>query len=187
MTLLESQLKLKNGDQAPDFKLQGVDGKTYSLSDFSGKPGKQGALIIFMCNHCPYVKAKVEAMKDLQHKFGDKISIVGINSNDPDYPDEGMDNMKKHVADWDLNFTYLIDDTQKIAKDYGAVCTPDPFLFDKDFKLVFHGRINDAMSPDATAQEHTMEEVITNLLSGRKISNEFKPSMGCSIKWIEPQ
>lgn len=182
MTLLQSQLKLKTGDQAPDFKLTGIDGKEYSLSDFADK---QGILIIFMCNHCPYVITKIDAIKSLQEKFGDKISIVGINSNDSNYPSEGMENMKSQAKSWNLNFTYLLDDTQQVARDYGAVCTPDPFLFDKDGKLVFHGRINNAMSPSEEPTENTMEDIINKLLNNEAIPQESMPSQGCSIKWKE--
>ena len=124
-------------------------------------------------------------MKDLQNKFGDKISIVGINSNDPDYEDEGFENMKQHAADWGLNFTYLIDDTQQVARDYGAVCTPDPFLFDQDGKLIFHGRLNNAMSPTEQSTENTMENIINKFLNNEEIPQEPMPSQGCSIKWKE--
>lgn len=180
MVLLKSQKKLNKGDQAPDFSLTATDGKTYSLGDFLDK---KGLLIIFMCNHCPYVQTKIEAIKNLHQKFFDKINIVGINSNDPDYPDEGMDNMKKYANDWGLPIAYLLDDTQEVAKKYGAVCTPDPFLFDEKGNLVFHGRIDNAMSPDAVATQNTMEIIISKMLNNEQIGDEILPSQGCSIKW----
>jgi len=180
MALTESQMKLNPGDKAPDFSLEGIDGKTYSLADFSGK---EGLLVIFMCNHCPYVKAKVEDLNRLHEKFGDKVAIVGINSNDPDFPGEGMENMKQFAKERNIQFAYLLDDSQEVAKAYGAVCTPDPFLFDKDMKLLFHGRINDALQPDDTATEQTMEINLQKMLDGEEIDKDFKPSMGCSIKW----
>ena len=182
MSLTESQVKMNPGDKSPDFSLQGTDGKTHSLDSFSGK---EGYLIVFMCNHCPYVIAKTDALNALQEKFGDKIAIIGINSSDPAYPGEGMDKMKAFVEEKGLQFPYLLDDAQTVAKAYGAVCTPDPFLFDKEGKLVFHGRINNAMQPEDTATEDTMGQVISQMLAGEAIDPELKPSMGCSIKWIE--
>ena len=187
MVLTKSEAKLQFGDKAPDFDLQGVDGKRYSLADFKGK---DGLLIIFMCNHCPYVQAKMASIVELYKKFGDppggeagRIGLIGINSNDPEYPGEGMEHMKEFVQERNIKFTYVLDDTQEIAKSYGATCTPDPFLFDKDKKLVFHGRINDAMEPDDTSSENTMELNIEKMLQGESIDPSFNPSRGCSIKW----
>jgi len=185
MSLTQSGAKLHTRDKAPDFELQGVDDKAYSLHDFAGR---EGLLIIFMCNHCPYVKAKMKEMVRLHEKFGDKIAIIGINSNDPEYPGEGMDNMKAFTQEYGVSFPYVLDDTQEIARNYGATCTPDPFLFDKEMKLVFHGRLNDAMEPNDEAKENTMEEVIQQMVNGNPPAGgeeELKPSMGCSIKWIE--
>ncbi len=180
MALIQSFIKLNNGEKAPNFSLQGIDGKTYSLSDFAAK---KGMLIIFMCNHCPFVKAKVGDLVKLYEKYGNEIAVVGINSNDKEYEGEGMENMKQFARERGIAFPYLLDETQKIAKSYGAVCTPDPFLFDGEQKLVFHGRINNAFNPEDSATEHTMDENIQKILNGEKISDEFKPSMGCSIKW----
>ena len=183
MVLLESQIKLQTGDQAPDFELMGIDDKKHSLSDYKDA---QGVLIIFMCNHCPYVKAKVEAIKEIHQKFKDKIGIVGINSNDPiKYPDDSFESMKEVASEKGIEFDYLVDETQEIAKKYGAMCTPDPFLFNKEGKLVFHGRIDNAMKPEDTATEKTMINNIEKLLSGEKIEKDFDPSIGCSIKWKE--
>lgn len=191
MVLTQSFQKLNRGDKAPDFSLKGVDDKTYSLADLVGKEGlpaeasaKAGLLVIFMCNHCPYVKAKMEAIVQLHKKWGDKVAFVGINSNDPEYKGEGMENMKEFTKERTMQFPYLLDETQETARAYGATCTPDPFLFDKDFNLVFHGRIDDALEPGQEVKETTMDENIEKLLSGQEISQELKPSMGCSIKWV---
>ena len=136
-----------------------------------------------MCNHCPFVKAKIEAIKELHGKFKDDISIVGINSNDSvKYPDDDFDSMKAVAKEKGLEIDYLVDETQEIAKKYGAVCTPDPFLFDSDRKLVFHGRIDNAMNPDAVATEKVMIKNIGAFLNGEKIEKDFDPSIGCSIK-----
>lgn len=178
MALTTSQQKLKIGSRAPSFALRGVDGKTYSLKEFSLKP----LLVIFMCNHCPYVQAKMDAIIKLAEKFAGKISVLGINSN-AGYPGDDFEDMKAFASEKGINFPYVFDETQEVAKAYGAVCTPDPFLFDKNQKLVFHGRIDDALELGATAREHTMESNISRLLDGIKIDKNFEPSMGCSIKW----
>ena len=186
MVLTQSFQKLNNGDKAPDFPpaggLRGVDGKTYSLADFSNK---EGLLIVFMCNHCPYVKAKIGAVVQLHEKYKDKVAVVGINSNDPHYEGEGMENMKAFAKERNMKFPYVLDHTQEVARAYGATCTPDPFLFDKEQKLVFHGRIDDALEPGQEVTERTMDENIQKLLQGEEIGGSFRPSMGCSIKWIE--
>ncbi len=183
MVLLESQIKLKTGDQAPDFDLIGIDDKNHSLNDYKDY---DGLLVLFICNHCPYVKAKVEAIKEIHEKFKGKIALVGINSNDPiNYPDDSFENMKKTAQEKGIKFDYLVDDSQEIAKKYGAICTPDPFLFNKERKLVFHGRIDNAMKPEDTATEKTIINNIEKLLAGEKIEKDFDPSIGCSIKWKE--
>ena len=183
MVLLESQIKLKPGDKAPEFELLGVDDKKHTLNDYNNY---HGILVIFMCNHCPYVKAKVEALNELYEKFGDKIAIIGINSNDSkDYPEDSFENMKITVKEKGFKFDYLVDDTQEIAKKYGAICTPDPFLFNSNKQLIFHGKIDNAMKPDAIATEKTMSKNIEKLLVGEKIEKDFDPSIGCSIKWKE--
>ena len=182
MVLLESQTKLQTGDIAPSFELLGVDDKTHTLSEY----GKDGLLVIFMCNHCPYVKAKSDALNELYDMFGEKIDIVGINSNDPvGYPEDSLENMKKTVEEKAFLFDYLVDGSQDVAKRYGAVCTPDPFLFDKDRRLVFHGRIDNAMKPGDVPTEKIIIINIQKMLSGQKIENDFDPSIGCSIKWKE--
>jgi peroxiredoxin len=171
---------LKAKSSAPYFKLKGIDNKIYSINDFQSKL----LLIVFMCNHCPYVKAQIKDLVELQAKFvTSDLQIIGINSNDPNYQDEGFENMIKFASSNGLNFPYLIDDTQAVAKSFGAVCTPDPFLFNIDRKLVFHGRITNAAQPDATPTVYVMENNIFKLLHGEDLERDFDPSVGCSIKW----
>ena len=179
MVLTQSYRKLNAGDKAPYFILRGVDDRDHGMKEFFGKP----TLVVFMCNHCPYVKAKISAIVKLKKAFGDKINVIGVNSNDPDYEGEGFMNMKKFAREFKLNFHYLIDDSQKVARSYGAVCTPDPFLFDADGKLVYHGRLDSSASIEATTEGDIMETNIDSLLSGDRIKNDFLPSQGCSIKW----
>lgn len=175
-----SSQTLKKNNTAPTFRLMGTDNKFYSLADFRSKC----LLIVFICNHCPYVKARIGDLVTLQSKFPESgLQIVGINSNDPTYQDEGFENMVKFSKENNLNFPYLMDDTQQIARSYGAVCTPDPFLFDQNRRLVFHGKINDAMEPEMTPQVNVMENNIRKILDGEIIEKDFDPSIGCSIKW----
>ena len=184
MAKMESVISLKTGDSAPEFSLKGIDDEMHSLNDYS----KKGLLIIFMCNHCPFVKAKIEAIKEIHNKFKDDISIVGINSNDSvKYPDDNFDSMKNVANEKGLEIDYLVDETQNTAKKYGAVCTPDPFLFDSEKKLIFHGRIDDAMNPEAEVSEKVMINNIQKFLEVQKIEKDFDPSIGCSIKWKEQQ
>ena len=181
MVLLESKITLKTGDSAPDFSLKGIDDQIHSLGSYAQS---KGLLIIFMCNHCPYVKAKIDAIKQIHEKFNENIALVGINSNDStEYPDDSFESMKKVANEKGMKFDYLVDDKQDVAKRYGAVCTPDPFLFDEDRKLIFHGRIDNAMNPDATATENIMQNNLKKFLAGEKIEKDFDPSIGCSIKW----
>lgn len=171
---------LPTGSAAPGFSLKGVDGKVHSLAEYKSKT----TLVIFICNHCPYVKARINDVVALQNKFSpSELQVIGINSNDPNYQDEGFDNMIKFSKDYKLNFPYLIDETQQVARDFGAVCTPDPFLLDADKKLAFHGKINDALEPEAKPTVPVMENNVRKLLKGEKPEKDFDPSIGCSIKW----
>jgi peroxiredoxin len=175
-----SNQTLKKNNIAPPFSLKGTDDKSYSLDDFKSN----NLLVVFICNHCPYVKARIGDLVALQTKFSEsELQIVGINSNDPSYQDEGFDNMVKFSKEHNLNFPYLLDDSQQVAKSYGAVCTPDPFLFDQNRRLIFHGKINDAMEPEMTPQMNVMENNIRKALDGKPIEKDFDPSIGCSIKW----
>jgi len=183
MVLLKSEISLKTGDVAPDFDLIGTDDKRHSLNYYKDY---QGILVIFMCNHCPYVKAKIDAIKEIHEKFKGSVALIGINSNDPvDYPDDSFENMKKIASEKGFDFDYLVDETQQVAKKYGAVCTPDPFLFNKDRKLIFHGKIDNSTKPEDTATEKTLINNIEKFLAGEKIEKDFDPSIGCSIKWKE--
>lgn len=171
---------LKTGSRAPDFKLKGVDGMIHSLGDYKSK----ATLVVFICNHCPYVKARINDIVTLQGRFvPSELQVIGINSNDPNYSDEGFDNMIIFANQYKLNFPYLFDESQDTARAYGAVCTPDPFLLDTDRKLIFHGRINDALEPEANPKVQVMENNVRKLLRGENIDKDFDPSIGCSIKW----
>ncbi len=188
MVLLESVMLPENW-QAEDFQLKGTDGKQYSLKDFKDK---DGLLVIFTCNHCPYAEASWPVLIDLHQEFKNKVNFVAINPNDPEtYPDDDFENMKKLVKEMELGFPYLIDATQEVAKTYKAQCTPDLYLFKKDggkFKLYYHGRINDNWPLDfARGKQKVTEEnlkgALQGLMDGKEASKNQPASMGCSIKW----
>lgn len=184
MVLLASEYKiLKQGETAPAFKLPATDDNTYSLKQIIGS---KSTLIIFMCNHCPYVLPKIKEIKRIASNFRDKgLAVIGINPNESlNYPEDSFAKMKEYFEKWKIPFYYLRDETQDIARAYGAVCTPDPFLFDSHLKLVYHGRIDDTHGKEAAAM-HELYEVIGEFLTTEKIIRAEKPSMGCSIKWKE--
>lgn len=171
---------LRAGDKAPEFNLKGVDGRMHPLKGFNSRV----TLVVFICNHCPYVKARISDIVELQSKFKpSELQVIGINSNDPNYDGEGYDNMVRFAKTYSLNFPYLIDDSQDVARAYGAVCTPDPFLFDTDRRLVFHGKINDALEPETRPKTPVMENNVRKVLRGEMLEKDFDPSIGCSIKW----
>jgi peroxiredoxin len=184
MTLTYSSYKVLGKDaRAPAFSLEGTDGKTYSSSDLKGK---KAVLIIFMCNHCPYVVPKFDYFVELQEKYGnDGLQIIAINSNDTaNYQEDSFAKMKEYAQKYKFNFPYLLDETQKIAKAYGAECTPDPFLFGPGMRLKYHGRFDDAHGKghyEGSTSE--MEEAIKQVLLGQEVTVEKLPSCGCNIKW----
>ena len=175
---------IQRGEPAPDFELPGVDGQTHSLSDFADH---QALLVVFTCNHCPYAQAKFDELNHLASEYDD-LAVVGINHNDAaEYPDHSAERMRALVDDGTIQYdAYLRDERQAVAREYGAVCTPDPFLFagdGSDFELVYHGRIDDAPNPDDEPTVMELRDIVDRLLSGEEIDDEFRPSRGCSIKW----
>jgi peroxiredoxin len=176
-----SYSKLKKGDPAPEFELKGVDGKKHCMKEFRGKI----TLVVFMCNHCPYVQPKFSYLNELQEKFKGNVKVIGINSNSPEIVEEdSFEKMKEYAKKNAFKFLYLIDETQETAKSFGAVCTPDPFLFNEKHELVYHGRLDDAhMQEHTKAKTKEIEEAIEQLIQKKEVSVEEKPSMGCSIKW----
>lgn len=171
------------GWQAPDFSLPGADGKTYTLADVQGE---NGTLIVFMCNHCPYVLAVLERLirdvKDLQAKG---IGVAAINANDPSqYPADSFDNMKKMATEHGFTFPYLFDESQDVARAYDAVCTPDFFGFDKDLGLQYRGRLDASKKETAPADaRRDLYEAMAQVAETGHGPKEQIPSMGCSIKW----
>ena len=181
MVLLHSE-KSQLGTPAPDFSLKGVDGKTYSLAGFTGK---KVLIVMFICNHCPYVKAVEDRIIQLQRDYSSKsVQLVGICANDPtDYPDDYPENLRKRWQVKDYRFPYLVDETQDVARAYGAVCTPDIFVFDSERKLAYHGQLDNKWQDVAKVTRHDLREAVDLLLAGKRPSSDQIPSMGCSIKW----
>ena len=170
---------------AIDFSLPGVDGKDWSLADCAGE---KGLLVMFICNHCPYVKAIMKRLvRDTKELKTRGINTVAIMSNDPtEYVEDSFENMQKIAKEFDFSFPYLLDESQNVAKAYGAVCTPDFFGYNTDLKLQYRGRF------DASRKETAVEDVRRDLLESMsevaktgKGPSEQIPSMGCSIKWKE--
>lgn len=186
MALQRSDSDLERGDPAPEFSLPGTDGERYSPADFADH---ELLLVVFTCNHCPYAKAKIEPLNDISADY-DEVAVVGINANDAEeYPEDSFERMRELVADGTVRYdAYLRDESQDVARAYGAVCTPDPFLFERrdgEFRLAYHGRVDDAHDPDAEPSEHTIREAIESALAGGEVAVEEQPSRGCSIKWRE--
>lgn len=175
--------KTSIGTAAIDFSLPDVTGRTYSLADFKDK---EALVVVFTCNHCPYARAAWPLLIALHKKYKDRVAFVGINPNDEQaYPDDSFENMKKYKKEWGITFPYLRDETQQVARAYDAQCTPDIYVFDKDRKLAYRGRINDNWQDPSKVTRHDLADAIDALLSGQKVTDEQFPSMGCSIKWKE--
>jgi peroxiredoxin len=170
------------GSPAPDFDLRGTDGQRHNLAS---SRGPSGLLVMFICNHCPYVKAVRERLvRDCGELSKHGIGSVAIMSNDPaDYPDDSFANMKKIAAQFRYPFPYLLDETQEVAKAYGAVCTPDFFGYDAGLNLRYRGRL-DASGREATpsARRELFDAMLQIARTGTGPAEQFA-SIGCSIKW----
>lgn len=170
------------GWKAIDFSLQGIDGQTYSLADVAGP---KGTVIVFMCNHCPYVRSIAERLADEARALKALgIGFAGINANDATaYPEDSFDNMKDFAKEHGIEFPYLFDPTQETARAYDAVCTPDFFGFNKDWELQYRGRLDESKTtliPNARRELYEAMQAVAETGHGPA---EQIASMGCSIKW----
>ena len=181
MVVLRSEM-VPLGTPADDFTLPGVDGKRYSLGSFEGK---QILVVIFMCNHCPYVKATLDRMIRIQKRYQDKsVQLIGINPNDETtYPDDSFENMKVVAKAKEIPFPYLRDESQQVARKYNAVCTPDIFVYGPERKLLYRGRIDDNWQFEEKVTAHDLTDALDAIMSGKTVTEKQHPSMGCSIKW----
>ncbi len=171
------------GTAAPDFSLPDTDGKRVSLSDFADAPA---LLVIFMCNHCPYVKHVAAGLAQLAKDYQPRgVAVVGINANDVDtYADDSPAKMAEEVKHRGYNFPYLYDATQAVAKAYRAACTPDFYVFDRDRKLVYRGQM-DASRPgnNVPVSGQDLRAALDAVLAGQPVSGNQRASLGCNIKW----
>lgn len=171
------------GTPAPDFSLINVDGQTISLSDFKGQPG---LLVIFMCNHCPFVKHVAPELARLAMDYMPRgIAVVGINSNDTGtHPEDSPEQMVHEAEQRGYAFPYLFDEDQEVAKAYQAACTPDFFLFDKEQKLYYRGQLDPSRpKTGAVADGRDLRAALDALLAGKPAPEKQIPSLGCNIKW----
>lgn len=171
------------GTPAPDFSLPDTEGKTVSLDDFKDAPA---LLVIFMCNHCPYVIHVREGLAQLAREYQEKgVAIVGINANDvSNFPQDSPEKMKEEANAVGYVFPYLFDESQEVAKAYHAACTPDFFLFDKDQKLVYRGQMDSSRpNSEIPVTGEDLRRAMDAVLAGQPVPKDQKPSMGCDIKW----
>lgn len=179
MALTYSQPK-DLGLPAPSFCLPGADGQTYCLKDFDEA---KVLVVIFTCNHCPYaqgIRPRLIALHDFYDELG--VQFLAINANDDAaYPEDSLEHMKEER--YTYPFPYLRDETQEVAQQYGAVCTPDIFVYDEKRQLTYHGRVDDNWKDVEKVTQEDLRDALDDLLNGERPSEEQHPSMGCSIKW----
>lgn len=169
------------GSGAPGFDLPGIDGKRYSVSSFAAKPV---LVVIFSCNHCPYVKAVEDEMVAIQRDYAKEVQLVAINSNDEKaYPEDNLPEMVRRSMEKGFNFPYLRDESQQVATAYGAVCTPHVFAFDRRRTLRYRGRIDDRRKGSAAIASHELRDALDDLTGGREVRVPDAQPFGCSIKW----
>lgn len=175
-----SQLQI--GDQAPDFELVGVDGQTYRLSDYRDS---QAVVVFFTCNHCPYALAWEGRLIQLQADFASQgVQFLGICANDGDkYPADSFPAMKDHASESGFNFPYLHDETQQVAKSFGAQRTPEVFVFDADRTLRYHGAPDDNYDDPSAVSAYYLRDSLSAVLAGQSPELATTPAVGCTIKW----
>ena len=180
--VLTASTMLELGTTAPDFCLPATDGQQVQRSDFSGKP----LLVMFLCNHCPYVKHICTDIAQSGNRFQQQgVGVVAISANDVEtHPDDGPDKMAEEAAAVGYLFPYLYDESQDAAKGYRAACTPDFFLFDEQHRLVYRGRYDDSLPEnDNPVSGSDLNAAVEAVLAGESLDGEQHPSVGCNIKW----
>lgn len=177
------KIGMKTGQAAPDFRnLPGVDGRSTSLSDFSSS---RVLVVIFSCNHCPYVQAYEDRIIALQSEFKDQgVQFVAINSNDAThYPDDSFENMVKRAREKKFNFPYLQDKSQAVARAYAATHTPHLYVFDQERKLIYTGKVDDNWQNPSEVKKQYLREALSAAVNGQKPSEPETFAIGCTIKW----
>ncbi len=180
---LTASTMLSLGSKAPGFRLPDTAGKMVALEDFQGKPA---LLVVFLCNHCPYVKHVRASLAALAKQYqGKGVAVVGISANDVrSHPDDSPENMAREKLEAGYTFPYLYDESQAVAKAYQAACTPDFYVFDRDQSLVYRGQM-DGSRPgnDVPNDGRDLRKALDAVLAGTPIDASQKPSLGCNIKW----
>lgn len=182
MALIEST-NIPLGTQMPEFTLNDPDGNAIDSHSFFEHC--DGLIVAFTCNHCPYALAVWPRLIRLaEYAQENNIATVAINPNiNPEYPEDSPEVMKEKIDEWDLGFPYLVDADQSVAKAFKAQCTPDIYLFDKEQKLLYHGRVDDNWKDEDKVKHHDLQKAVTRLIKGQEMDTHQKPSIGCSIKW----
>jgi peroxiredoxin len=184
MSVATSALALNIGDKAPksDVKMKNVDGQDLSIASVAGP---KGTLVIFSCNHCPFVKAWEGRIAEIGNTYrGKGVGVIAINSNDPSaYPEDSYDQMQKRAKDRGFEFPYVVDATSEVARAFGASHTPEAFLFDKDGKLVYHGAIDDNSKDASQVESPYLKDALNALLAGNQIVTKETKAIGCGIKF----
>ena len=171
------------GTLAPNFKLLNTRNNEPVISD--NYFNKNGTIIMFICNHCPFVIHVLDEIVSITKKYDNEISFIAISSNDiVNYPEDSPELMKKLAEEKKFNFPYLYDETQEVAKKYDAACTPDFFIYNSDKQLVYRGQLDDSRpGNDIPVTGHDLRKAIDSLINGEEIDKNQKPSIGCNIKW----
>ncbi len=181
MALLES-IKIPLGSKVPAFELKDPTGKSYKSDELFGE---RGLLIVFTCNHCPYALAVWPRVIRLgSYAKGMRVNTIAINPNiNPDFPDDSPAKMIDKIKELGIEFPYLVDESQDVARAFRAQCTPDIYLYNKNKELVYHGRIDDNWKDEDAVTREELKEALNNMAAGIPVDPKQKPSMGCSIKW----
>ena len=179
---MNAMRKLEIGQRAPDFTLPGVDGKDYSLSSFKDN---KIVVVLFTCNHCPYVQAYEERLICIQRDYGSKsVQLIAVNANDAvAYPEDSFDNMVRRAKERQFSFPYLRDETQRVARAYGAEYTPEAFLLNSKVQVRYIGRIDDNWQHPDKVKTHDLRNAIDAVLAHKKVENPITHAIGCTIKW----
>lgn len=179
---IQSQPRLQIGDPVPEFSLPGVDGRTWAASDFADR---KVLVVIFSCNHCPYVHAYEDRIIEVQRDYGARgVQVVAVCSNDAvSYPEDSFENMKKRALEKGYNFPYLHDESQAVARAFGAEKTPHLFVFDARRRLAYEGRIDDNHQDPAAVKRKYLREALDAILAGQPVREPATFAIGCTIKW----
>ncbi len=174
--------KIEIGLRAPDFSLPGVDGKDYSLNSFEDK---KVVVVVFTCNHCPYAQAYEDRLISIQRDYAAKgVQLVAINANDEaGYPEDSFDNMVRRSKKKQFNFPYLRDESQRVARSYGAEYTPEAFVLNAKQEVRYIGRVDDNWQHPDKAHSHDLRAAINAVLARKKVANPVTHAIGCTIKW----